>query len=146
MRIYLAFGTETTLFHTSLDMVVSEVGLLTSPGYSMIFLPTVNLVRLGFSFCGVLSTTLQAYIIYFLHSLEILLQSMKKLMSFPLTLFPTPCANLPISFSNNCFQTLLCWSYLIRCIFSIDAPALGSIMELAIFFSCPEEIIPSNGK
>ena len=32
MHMYLALGFETTLFHTILDVVVSEVGVLASPG------------------------------------------------------------------------------------------------------------------
>ena len=60
----------------------------------------------------------------------------------PLTFLPTPCANIPSSFANECFQTLLCLLSFIICLYSIDSPISGSMMEFAT--SWLGEALPSN--
>ena len=46
---------------------------------------------------------------------------MKKSVSVPLMSL-MPCASLPNSFDRECSQTALCFSLLMRCLYSIDSP------------------------
>ena len=51
-HIYLAPGVEIVLLMTSLDVVMSDVGVLKYPAQTIKSPPTVSIVLCGSSFCG----------------------------------------------------------------------------------------------
>ena len=83
MHMYLALGVETALFHKILDVVVSAVDIITPPGYSTKFPPTVNLVQLRSSFLGQFSTTMWPYVMFLWHTHGIFSIPQRKWCLFP---------------------------------------------------------------
>ena len=99
MHMYLDLGVETKLFRTISDVVVSEVRVIKSQGYSMIYPQNINWLRLGSSFWGEYFTKIWIYVMTLYSSLVIILYPTKEMGSVTLTLFLIPCANLPSSFA-----------------------------------------------
>ena len=61
---------------------------------------------------------------------------MKKMVIVPDgILVPTPCASRPISFANDFFQMALVGP-LIRCLYYMDAPVVGSITKYDLLYPC----------
>ena len=69
---------------------------------------------------------------------------MNYMVSVSLILFTTPCANLPSSLATKCFQNILCWSYLVRCRYSIADPVSVSKMALVNCCYWPGGAVPSD--
>ena len=57
MQMYFYLMLEMALFKCSFIVFKSDVGVLTSPGYYMIFTPSVSLVTRVSIFCGMMSHT-----------------------------------------------------------------------------------------
>ena len=65
-------------------------------------------------------------------------------MYVSLNLFPVPCANLSSSLENYWFQTFSCFSYFIRCLYSIPDTISWYMMVFATFCSWYADALFSN--
>ena len=112
----------------SLAVIKFSVGAVTSPGILIKFPPTVSRVRYVLDFCGFISATIIPLVSFL--PVGTFSLGMKKMEFFPDgILVPTPCSSRPISFANEFFQ-MASVVPLIRCLYSSDAPVVGS---MAIF-------------
>ena len=81
-----------------LSVVVSAVVVVTSPGQSIIFTPTVSLVMWVSDFCGLVSQIILQCITF--RSCDICGFGMKNIVFDPETMLPKPCASLLNSLKN----------------------------------------------
>ena len=83
----LASGVEMALLMRILYVAISDMGFVTSPGFSIIFLPAVSLVQLVSSFYGFKSQTILPYITFrYFRTFDF---GMKKILFDAETLLPT---------------------------------------------------------
>ena len=110
-------------------MLVSALGVVTSSGRLIKFPLTVSLVRCVSAFCGLILATIIPYVTVLPYGTLSL--GMKKMVFVPDgILVPTPCASRPISFANEFYQMALVCP-LTRCLYSSDAPVVGSMTTFA---------------
>ena len=86
----LAFLVELVLLINTFVVVISAVGVPTSPGNLMRLPPTVNRVRRGSAFCGRQFTQILPYVTSFLRSEGTWLWGIKNIVSVPFSRPPTP--------------------------------------------------------
>ena len=119
------FFVDNTLLKMSLAIMRSAVGVVTSPGKLIKFPPTVSLVQCVSAFYGLILATILPY--FTVLPAGTLSLGMNKMVFVPdVILVPTPCASRPISFANE-FSQMDLVGPLIICLYSSDAPVLGSM-------------------
>ena len=102
----------------SLYIVISAVGVVTSPGYSIIIPQTVSLVLWVSSLCGLMSQNIITYIPFqFCGTCNF---GMKKIIFDPTTLLPTPWKSM-----SNSLEKYLC-----QIIFSSPLPNLYLLLKI----------------
>ena len=94
---------DNTLLKMILSVMRYDVGVVTSPGKLIKFLPTASLVRCVSTFCNlILDTILPCVTVIPAGTLSL---GMQKMVFFPYgILVPTPCASPTISFANKISQ------------------------------------------
>ena len=128
-HINFACFDDNTLLKMILEVMISDVGVVTSPGKVIKFPPTVSLVQCISAFCDIILATILPYVTY-LPSGTLSL-GMKKMVFVPdVILVPTPCASWPISFANE-FSQMAIVGPLTRCLYSSDAPVVESMTKFS---------------
>ena len=128
-----AFFVDNTLLKMSLAVMISDVGVVTSPGKLIKFPPTVSMVQCSSAFCGLILAKVLPYVTVLPDSTFPL--GMKKMVFVPDNiLVPTPCASRTILFANEFYQMDLVGP-LIRCLYSSDSPVVGSITTFFLIIS-----------
>ena len=122
MLQYHAHFVDMTLLRCIFTVIMSTVGVLTSPGYSIRFPPTVSLVRFGSSFSGLYVQTVLPYVTCLWRSSGI--------SSF---LMKTCCPNFKISLVTLEAESWI--SFWLFCCFLLLAFASSWITSILFFIS-----------
>ena len=111
---FLASGVDMVMLKRVLAIVIYAVGVVTSPGYPIIFSLTVSTILWVSDFCGLMSQTILQYVTF--QSCGSCDFGTNKIVFHPKTLLSTLCASLTNSSEKDLCQTILP-SPLTRCLY-----------------------------